>query len=290
MDKKKLFLFIISVVISFYSMSQGSEVFVEEGKFGLRSGESILIAPIYKKLIPLGDNSFIAQKNGKYGIVDRKGEILLDFKYHQANRVLGKYVKLKNYTGYGLYDEYAKEIVPQGHDVIELLPGGMLLVSSKYKYGVMDLKGNVLIKEVCDDIYTPKRNVMRIKYQGEWYEIEQVNSETLTLPEDVKNLASNREFKITKLVTNPISASKYSAVATADYSLKIFTSISPAYEATIDELMLSQGADAVSKIIKATWIPMFPFVYAKNYYKTFRNPHNGPLSDIKNNIKHDFAN
>ena len=71
MDKKKLFLFIISVVISFYSMSQGSEVFVEEGKFGLRSGESILIAPIYKKLIPLGDNSFIAQKNGKYGIIER---------------------------------------------------------------------------------------------------------------------------------------------------------------------------------------------------------------------------
>ena len=53
---------------------------------------------------------------------------------------------------------------------------------------------------------------------------------------------------------------------------------------TIDELMLSQGAEAVSIFMKVSWLPKFPFVYAKNYYKTFRNPNNGPLSGLKENI------
>ena len=31
-----------------------------------------------------------------------------------------------------------KTIIPQEQDLIELLPGGMFLVSNKYKYGVKD--------------------------------------------------------------------------------------------------------------------------------------------------------
>ena len=70
--------------------------------------------------------------------------------------------------------------------------------------------------------------------------------------------------------------------------LKIFSSISPAYESTIDELMLSQGAEAVSIIMKVNWLPKFPIYYAKNYYKAFRNPNNGPLIDVKNRVRRSF--
>ena len=263
-------------------------VYVEDGRFGLKEGTTQITEPIYKKLILLGDNSYIALKGFRYGILSRQGEVILDFKYSHANRVLGKFVKLQNHKGFGLYDEYGKAVIPQEQDSIELLPGGMFLVSNKYKYGVTDFDGNILISNVCDDIYMPKANIMRIKYKGEWFEIEQVNSKTLSLPKDVESIKENADFRITKLVTSPVAASKYSVVAATDYSLKILSSLSPAYEATIDELMLSQGADAISVITRVSWIPMFPFVYARNYYKTFRNPNNGPLSDVKNNIKYEF--
>ena len=164
----------------------------------------------------------------------------------------------------------------------------MFLVNRNYKYGVVDMKGNQLIDYVADDIYMPKPNIMRVKYQGEWYEIEQVSASTLTLPNDVKNIKENDEFKITKLITSPVAASKYSLVTTADYSIKIFSSISPAYEATIDELMLSQGAEAVSIFMKIGWLPKFPVVYVKNYIKILKNPANGPLSKMKEEIKQEL--
>lgn len=287
----KIFSFILLglllVNISCVDAAQVS-VYSKDGKFGLQNENAVLTEPIYKKLIQLGDTAYIALKGFRYGIINDEGKTLVDFKYSHANRVLGRFVKFQNHKGYGLYDEYGKTIIPQEQDLIELLPGGMFLVSNKYKYGVTDFDGTVLIDTVCDDIYMPKLNIMRIRYKGEWFEIEQVNSKTLSLPKDVQSIKENADFKITKLVTSPVAASKYSVVAATDYSLKLLSSLSPAYEMTIDELMLSQGADAISVITRVSWIPMFPFVYAKNYYKTFRNPNNGPLSEIKNNIKHSF--
>ncbi len=265
-------------------------VFSENGKFGLKDAKgNILAEPVYKKLIVLGDNeSYIALKGSRYGIVSNTGETLLDFKYSHATRFLGKFVKFGNYKGFGVYNAQGKVIIPQEQDSIDLLFGGMFLVSKNYKYGLIDFNGNTITDYIFDDIYMPKPNVMRVKYDGEWYEIEQIAAETFSLPEDIQDVKTSSEFKITKLVTSPGAASKYSVVTTTDYFLKILSSISPAYEATIDELMLSQGAEAVSIFMNVSWLPKFPFVYAKNYYKTFRNPNNGPLAGIKENIKREF--
>ena len=277
------FIFLFSINSSF-----GVEVYQEKNKFGLKENDKIILDAKYKKLVRLGDNSFIALKGTRYGLVDKTGKVLLDFKFSHATRMLGKFVKLKNGKGYGLYDEFGNTIISQDKDSIELLFGGMFLVNRDYKYGVVDLEGKQLIDYVADDIYMPKPNIMRVKYQGEWYEIEQVTASTLTLPSDVKNIKENDEFKITKLITSPVAASKYSLITTADYSIKIFSSISPAYEATIDELMLSQGAEAVSIFMKIGWLPKFPIVYLKNYFKILRNPANGPLSKMKEEIKQDL--
>lgn len=279
------FFFILSPVIAASDVQIYSD---DSGKFGLKSENNVITEADYKKLIRLGDNAFIAFKRSKYGLISKDGDVLVEFKYTHAARILGKYAKLKNGKGFGLYDEYGKTIIPQEQDTIDLLFGGMFLVSKNYKFGVRDKDGNVLIDYVCDDIYMPKPNIMRVKYNGEWYEIEQVSAETLSLPDDVKNIKTDKSFKITKLVTSPGVASKYSIVTATDYTLKVFSSISPAYEATIDELMLSQGAEAISIFMKIGWLPKFPVVYVKNYIKILRNPDNGPLSDVKDSIKQEF--
>ncbi len=284
---KKIFCraLLLVLLLSSCSFAADVSVFSEDGKFGLKdSKDNVIAKPVYKKLIALGETSYIALKGSKYGLVAKDGSTILDFKYTHAARVLGKFVKFGNYKGYGLYDEEGRVIIPQEQDSIDILFGGMFLVSKNYKYGLVDFNGNIILDYVCDDIYMPKPNIMRVKYNGEWYEIEQVSAQSLSLPKDIQELKTSSEFKITKLVTSPGAASKYSVVTTTDYFLKILSSISPAYEATIDELMLSQGAEAVSIFMKVSWLPKFPFVYAKNYYKTFRNPNNGPLSGLKENI------
>ena len=274
------FIFLFSINSSF-----GVEVYQEKNKFGLKENDKIILDAKYKKLVRLGDNSFIALKGTRYGLVDKTGKVLLDFKFSHATRMLGKFVKLKNGKGYGLYDEFGNTIISQDKDSIELLFGGMFLVNRDYKYGVVDLEGKQLIDYVADDIYMPKPNIMRVKYNNEWYEIEQIKGDEFKLPRDIENIKENQNFKISEIISNPATATGYSVVTFTDYILKLFSSISPAHEQTIDELMFSQGAETVSIFIKLTWLPKYPFAYSRNYFNTLITPNNGPLSEIKYELK-----
>ncbi len=287
---KKLLLLISITFLLLQNISfAATEVYSEENKFGLKdTSGGIITKAEYNKLIRLGDNAFIAQKKSKFGIISDKGEILVHLKYRHADRVLGKYVKLGNYGDFGLYDSTGFAVIPPVYDSIDLLFGGMLMTYKNYKYGVSDFNGKVIFDNIFDDLYMPKPNIMRIEYKGQWYEIEQVSSDTLKLPDDVETVRDNEDFRVSNVVVNTGVASGYSVLTFSDYLIKLFSSISPAHEDTIDQLMLSQGAETVSILIKLTWLPKYPFTYARNYYKYIRNPNNGPLSEIRNNLRKKF--
>lgn len=254
--------------------------------FGLKDKSgNIVVDAQYKKLIRLGTSSWIINKKNKYGIMDSSGNIIVEPKFRHVDRMMLKYVKLGNENDYGVYDEKGEIILPNEYMTINMLFGGMFLIKKNYKYGVADKNGNIILKPIFDEIYMPKPNIMRIEYNGQWYEIEQIAGGEIELPEDVKNIKENRNFKVTEFVKDPLTASGYSAVTFTDYFLKIFSSISPSHEETIDELMLSQGADTVNIFIKCTWLPKYPFTFAKKYYHNIRTPNNGPLSNVKSDLK-----
>lgn len=272
------------------SISMDDEVVFSNDKknvlFGLKDKSgNIIVDAQYKKLIRVGNSAWIINKKNKYGMIDCAGNILVEPKFRHVDRMLGKYVKLGNENNYGVYNEFGEAIIPNEYMSVDLLFGGMFLIKKNYKYGVTDRNGKLILNTVFDDIYMPKPNIMRIQYNGQWYEIEQIVSGEFQLPDDVKNIKENSDFRVTKFVTDPITASGYSAVTFTDYILKIFSSISPSHEETIDELMFSQGADTVNIFIKCSWLPKYPFTFAKKYYHNIRTPNNGPLNNVKNELK-----
>ena len=263
------------------------DVYSKNEQFGLKTktGEMITDA-VYKKIIRLGDGVWIVQKKNRFGLMDSNGCFIVKPKYRHAERIFGKFAKLGNDRDYGLYDENGKNIIPQQYASIDPLFGKMFLVQKNYRYGVVDFEGRKLLNNEFEDIYMPSSKVMRVKYNGDWFDIERVQGQEIELPENVRKVKINdNEFTITKLVTATGAASGYSIVTATDYTLKLFSSISPAYEETIDELMLSQGAETVSIFMQLSWLPKFPFTYIKNYYETIKNPFNGPLNGIKSELK-----
>ena len=262
--------------------------FSQNEKWGIKDKNgNIIIDPIYLKMIRLGDSSWIVQnKKRKFGLIDNKGNILVPIKYNHADRVVSKFAKFGNNNDYGIYDENGKIIVKPEYSKIDILYGQMFLTYKNYNYGIGGYDGNILLENDFGDIYMPTPTVTRIDYEGKWYELEQVNAQTLTLPADAKtNLATKEDLDLRNIVVNTGVMSGYSVLTFSDYLIKIFSSISPAHEDTIDELMLSQGADTVNILVKLTWIPKYPVVYVKKYYENVRNPNNGPLSGVRKELK-----
>lgn len=282
----KRFILVLISILFIEGSAQAAVFSNEKGLFGLKdSADNIVIQPQYNKLISLGDTSYIAMKHNKFGLIDSDNNILVPIKYSNAERLLGKYLKIGNSSKYGLYNQDGKELLPVEFSTIDILFGGMFLTSKKYKYGIVDSNGEQILENKFDDIYMPKPNIIRIKYQGQWYEIEQVKGETLALPQNIRDIIGDKDFAISEIIDHPAASTGYSVICATDYFIKIFSSISPAHEETVDALMFSKGADAVSSIVKLTWIPMYPVYFVKNYYKNLKNPNNGPLSDVKSELR-----
>lgn len=261
--------------------------FSQDEKWGLQDNEgNIVVEAIYRRIVRVGTYSWIAQnKKNKYGLIDSEGNILVPLKYNHADRVVSKFAKFGNYSDYGIYDEYGNIVVEPKYKRIDILYGQMFLTYRDYKYGITGYDGRVILDNKFDDIYMPKPNVMRIQYNGNWYELEQVNAETLTLPAEAQTMASKGDFDLKDIVVTTGAVSGYSVLTFSDYVIKIISSISPAHEETIDELMLSQGADTVNIWMKLTWLPKYPFVFGRKYYENVRNPNNGPLTNVRNELK-----
>jgi len=264
-------------------------LYQENEKWGLKDKDgSVLTDAIYKKMIRIGYHSWLVQgKNDKFGLTDEKGNIIVEPKYRHADRIMGKYSKLGNSNDFGIYDEYGEIIIPHCYQKIDLLFGRMFLTYKNYKYGVMNFEGKVLLDNEFDDIYMPSKSVMRILYKGEWYEIEKADSGALVLPENAKEHIYDEDsgLNLYKFIKETGVISGYSVLTLSDYVLKIISSISPAHEETIDELMLSYGADTIDIYKKFSWVPKYPITYAQKYYRIIRNPNSGPLTDFRNDLK-----
>lgn len=286
---KKLFL-ILSVLVfvntAVLAAETGVVTYCEKNKFGLKSAAGEIITEAnFKKLIRVGDSSWIVQKGTKFGLIDNDGNYIVEPRYNTVERIAGRFVKFGKGSVYGLYNQHGEVIVPQEYSSIDLLYGKMFMVGKNYKYGLIGYDGREILQPVADDIYMPKPNIMEIQYNGKWYQIEQIVGEDFALPENIRMVKEDKNFKITEFISDPVTSAGYGVVSAGDYFIKIFSSISPAYENTIDELVLNHGADVAGILMKSSWLVKFPFVYAKNYFNTIKAPNNGPLSEVKANLK-----
>ena len=272
----------------FYTAAQQERtvsVFADKDHFGLKDNNGNIIVPaVYQKIIMTGNSGWIIQKNNKYGLMNSEGKYLIEPKFRFADRILGRYIKLGSEHNFGIYNEFGESVIPPEYDSIDLLYGKMFLTYKNFRYGVFDFKGNVLIPNICDDIYMPSRDTMKIKFLGEWYELTEVDADKLAMPE-IYTSDTNYDSKIREIFVDTGTLSEYSVLTFSDYLIKVLSSISPAHEETIDDLILAHGVDTVGILKKFTWIPKYPVTFAKKYYAYFRNPFNGPLSDKRNKLK-----
>lgn len=257
--------------------------------YGLKDNSGkIVVNAKYKKLIRVGNNAWIIQKkNNKFGLIDCCGNILIEPKYTYVDRIFDNMVKFGNNNKFGLYNDKGEVIIPAEFSSIEPLFGKRFLTCKNYKYGIYNSEGKLLLDNEYEFIYAPTPKTLRIKYMGNWYEIESISEEeAITLPADVVKVKfDDKDFKVTQVFINTGVGTGYSVVTAADYLLKMVSTVSTAYEHTIDDLMLSQGAETVSIFIKLGWLPKFPFIYARNYYHNLLVPNSGPLSDVREDLK-----
>ena len=263
--------------------------FTINGKYyGLKDvRDNVIVKPEYKKLIRLGKESWITQnKSNNFGLIDCNGNEIIPPKYIHVERYFNKFVLFGNYNDFGLYDSTGKTVIPPEYNAIMPLFGRKFLTYKNYKYGIYSEKGEKLLDNVCDYIYMPNPKQLNISYNGDTYELES-DSANLNIKIFQRELEANenKPCKDVPLYIKTGAGAGYSVVSVTDYTIKALSSISNAYEESIDELMFSQGIDTVSIFMQMSWIPKFPVVFAKNYWNNVKNPAKGPFYNVRSDLK-----
>jgi hypothetical protein len=74
-------------------------IFTDNNKYGIKQGNTIIVKPIYD-YIDFSENDFKVKSNNKFGIINKKGEFLLETKYDSIGNGIQSYiVKLNNKYG-----------------------------------------------------------------------------------------------------------------------------------------------------------------------------------------------
>ena len=107
-----------------------------------------VIPPIYEDFFPMRDGFIPARKDGKWGIIDRNGEVVIDFRFEEEVRVLGNGLFVASYGElYGLVDMNGDWITEAIYERFYRphFPSRLIAAQKDGKVGFLDANGNVVI-------------------------------------------------------------------------------------------------------------------------------------------------
>lgn len=104
----------------------------------------------YDKVCPFHNGRAIVKKDGKYGVIDKHGNEVVQCEYYEIRDYCeGFAIVAKEYGKYGVIDVQGKEIVPCVYYKIRDYSEGLAVVQKKvnsdYKYGYIDSIGKEII-------------------------------------------------------------------------------------------------------------------------------------------------
>ena len=105
---------------------------------------------------------YSAKLNGKWGFIDKNGNVVIDFKYTHTYNILGsdeKYIGVSidklNTNTLGLIDKDENQILPFEYEFpyLAYIDNDRFIVSKNGKCGIIDRNNNVIANFIFDDIF-----------------------------------------------------------------------------------------------------------------------------------------
>jgi hypothetical protein len=173
--KKILFAFVM-MLLSISVYSQEIELYKKDGKVGLIKGNTVVLPAIYDRISDFKMSLAWIYKDKKIGLINKKGEVLLQPTYDEAKNFSGKpghylaLVKLNN--KFGMIDMKGHEEIPLKYDSLQsFFAEGMAYAKLNGKWGFIDSLYKVSIPfqyEAIDTWQGFYGGVIAVKSGGKW--------------------------------------------------------------------------------------------------------------------------
>lgn len=139
----------------------------KNGKYGVYNINMKEIVPIkFDKISGFYNNFYIYENEYKCGVIDSKGNVILQNKYNTINEVRGDLIIASKESGIGIVNVLGKEVVPFIYDDIKFIGNQNFILFSREKLIVSDKKSKKfeLSKQEILNIYSSQINTLNKIY------------------------------------------------------------------------------------------------------------------------------
>lgn len=138
----------VSEVIS--QINNGFSITKSFEKYGLEKDGVIIIPHMYETLSYWGDDKYIAQKDNKFGIVDNKNKVLINFEYSSITPLEAGRSTIKKGTLQHDIDSNLNML----EDIVINLQEGYKKIKLGGKWGILNSGGEIIVDYLYDEIST----------------------------------------------------------------------------------------------------------------------------------------
>jgi hypothetical protein len=102
---------------------KGVSIAVKEGMFGMINTKGEVLQPfIFDAILPIGDACFLVEKNQRKGCVNLQGEIIIPVKYQQITALKENKYVVRREGKAGVLDTANNELLPLEYAILDYYP------------------------------------------------------------------------------------------------------------------------------------------------------------------------
>ena len=145
----------------------------KDGKWGLVDAKNeLILKPQYDHINHEKDGLFLVKKNDRYGFIDKMGNLVIDLQFEGAHDFKDGFAGVKKNGKYGFIDKTGRFVIEPQFDYVRPFEDGIAPVSINNKWGLIDMTGRYIAEPQFENGYFQaasfKDGVGTIKKNGKW--------------------------------------------------------------------------------------------------------------------------
>lgn len=157
---------------------------IEEQSIQLRQGANTMLFAtdentlikgyFYQQFLPFSDDYLLVQQKQKFGLIDRRGKIVIQPAFDEIRPFTDDYFRVRNEQLWGMVDLKMQEILPIYYDYIAPLNQQTSLILKNRQYGLIDQSAQIGVPIQYDKIILEEDKTIKA-YQGNALDLYSLN-------------------------------------------------------------------------------------------------------------------
>lgn len=129
----------------------------------------VILQPQFKNIYFFGvDGIASAEQNGKYGYIDRNGNLIVDFVFDGGYSFSEGLAAVKTNSKWGFVDKTGKFVIEPQFENAFTFSEGVAPVKLNQKWGFIDKAGKLVIEPQFEDVYEFSEGLSAVKLNQKW--------------------------------------------------------------------------------------------------------------------------